>query len=421
MFIRFPNLPAGDCLLDVQLVYTVSKPTCRGLSAVGADCLYGFQTYLQGTVGWRCSLFTRFPNLPAGDCRLEVQLVYTVSKPTCRDCLPDVQPVYTVSKPTCRGLTAGGAACCYGFQTFLQGTVCRLCSLFIRFPSLPAGDCLPEVQPVYTVSKPTCRDCLPEVQLIKRFPNLPAGDCLLEVQLVNTVFKPYCRGLSSAGAACLYGFQTYLQRTVCWKCSFFIRFPNLPAGDCLLEVQPVYTVSKPTCRGLSVGGAACLYGFQTYLQGTVGWRCSLFIRFPNLPAGDCGLEVQPVYTVSKPTCRGLSAGGAACLYGFRTSLQGTVGWRCSLFIRFPNLPAGDCRLEEQPVFMVSKPTSRRLLAMSVACLYGFGTYLKGPVLLRSSLCIKFPILQYLPTRPCRPEVQPGYIGSEQVKTGCTPC
>ena len=123
-----------------------------------------------------------------------------------------------------------------------------------------------------------------------------------------------------------------------------MRFPNLPAGDYLLEVQPVYTVSKSTCRGLSAGGAACLYGFQTYLQGTVCWRCSLLIRFPNLPAGDCLLKVQLVNTVSKPTCRGLSAVGAACLYGFQTYQQGTVCWRCSLFIRFQNLPAGDCLL-----------------------------------------------------------------------------
>ena len=135
MFILFPNLPAGDCLLEVQLVYAVSKPTCRGLSAGGAACLYGFQTYLQGTVCRMCSLFTRFPNLPAGDCRLEVQLVYTVSKPTFRG----LSSVGAVSKPTCRGLSVGGAACLYGFQTYLQGNVCCRCSLFIRFSNLPAG------------------------------------------------------------------------------------------------------------------------------------------------------------------------------------------------------------------------------------------------------------------------------------------
>ena len=108
-------------------------------------------------------------------------------------------------------------------------------------------------------------------------------------------------------------FKTYFQGTVCWGCSLIIRFLNLPPANCLPAVKHVYTVSEPTCRGLSTGGAACLYGFQTYLQGTICWRCSLFIRFPNLPAGDYLLEVQLVYTVSKPTCRGLSVGGAACL------------------------------------------------------------------------------------------------------------
>ena len=34
---------------------------------------------------------------------------------------------------------------------------------------------------------------------------------------------------------------------------------------------------------MSVQGAACLvYGFKTYLAGTVGWGCSEFIRFLNL-------------------------------------------------------------------------------------------------------------------------------------------
>ena len=217
MFIQFLNLPPGDCLLEVQLVYT-------------------------------------FPNLPAGDCRLEVQLVYTVSKPTCR------------------GLSAVGSACLYGFQTYLQGTVCWRCSMCIRFPNLPAG----------TVGK--------RCSLFIRLPNIPPGDCPIEVQLVYTVSKPTCRRLSAGGAVSLYGFQTYLQGTVCWRCRMLIRFPNLPPGNCLLE-------------------------------------CSLFIRFQNLPPRGCLLELHILYTVSKPTCRVLFAGGAVCLYGFQTYLQGTVCWR----------------------------------------------------------------------------------------------
>ena len=38
----------------------------------------------------------------------------------------------------------------------------------------------------------------------------------------------------------------------------FILFLNLPPGDYLPGVQPVYAVSKPTSRELSTGGAACL-------------------------------------------------------------------------------------------------------------------------------------------------------------------
>ena len=145
------------------------------------------------------------------------------------------------------------------------------------------------------------------------------------MQLVYTVSKPTSRGLSAGGAACLYGFKTYLQGTVCCRCSLFIRFPNLPAGDCLLKVTLVYTVSKPTSRGLSTEGAACLYGFKTYLQGTVCCRCSLFICFPTYLQGTGLLEYS-------------------LFIRFQTYLQGTVCWRCSLFIRFQNLPAGDCLL-----------------------------------------------------------------------------
>ena len=59
----------------------------------------------------------------------------------------------------------------------------------------------------------------------------------------------------------------------------FIRFPNLPLGNCRLGMQLVYMVFETTSKELSAGGAACLYGFQTYLQGTVGQMCSQFLLF----------------------------------------------------------------------------------------------------------------------------------------------
>ena len=85
-----------------------------------------------------------------------------------------------------------------------------------------------------------------------------------------------------------------------------MRFLNLPPGDCLPGVQPVDAFSEQTSRGLSAKGAACLCGFKSTSRGlTVGQGCSLFKRCPNLPPGDCPPGVQFVYAVSKPTSRGL--------------------------------------------------------------------------------------------------------------------
>ena len=104
----------------------------------------------------------------------------------------------------------------------------------------------------------------------------------------------------------------YVQRTVGRDCVSemqpVLRFPNLPPGDCLPGVQPVYLVSEPTSRGLFVRAAACLYSLPTYIQVT---------------PGDC----QPRMSVQ----------GAGCLYSFKIYLTGTVGWGCSQFIWFLHL------------------------------------------------------------------------------------
>ena len=154
-------------------------------------------------------------------------------------------------------------------------------------------------------------------------------------------------------------------------------FLNLPPGDCLSVVQPVYAFSKQTSSGLSARGAACLSGYWTYLQGTVRQGCSLFMRFLNLPPGDCRPGLQSVYVVSKPTSRGLSARGAARLCSFWTYLQGTVRQGCSLFMRFLNLPPGDCLPGVQPVDAFSEQTSRGLSAKGAACLCGFKSTSRG--------------------------------------------
>ena len=137
-----------------------------------------------------------------------------------------------------------------------------------------------------------------------RFAYLLSGYCLPGVQPVNMVSKTTSRGLSARDAACFYGFDTCLQGTVSKGCSLFIWFLSPPS------------------RRLSVRGAACLYIFQTYLQETVSKGCSLFIWFMNLSSGDCQPGMQPVYTFPKLTSRGLSSRGAACLNGFLTYLQG---------------------------------------------------------------------------------------------------
>ena len=151
-------------------------------------------------------------------------------------------------------------------------------------------------------------------------------------------------------------------------------------------MHPVYTVSKPPSKGLSARGAACLNSIRTYLRGIVGQRCNLFIWFSNLPPGDCWPEVQSVYMVFELDSRVLLARGAACLYSFRTYLHGIVGQRCNMFIWFPNLPLGDCK--------VSEPSSMGLLARSLFSLFTwFPNLPPGIVDQKCSLLI---LLQNLP-------------------------
>ena len=171
-----------------------------------------------------------------------------VSKPTYRRMSARVQPVYTFSEHTSRGPFARGTACLY-FSEPTSRTVGHGCSLFIRFRSLPPGDCGPGVKSVLW------------------YLNLLLGDCLPGLQPVFTVSEPLSRVLLVRGAAYLYDFRTYLpemlpvlrfqiylQGSVGQGCSLFIQFQNLPLGAC-----------RPRLQG---------NGFQTYLKGTVGQECS---------------------------------------------------------------------------------------------------------------------------------------------------
>ena len=174
------------------------------------------------------------------------------------------------------------------------------------------------------------------------------------------VSKLTSRELSTCGAACLYGFLTYLNGTAGWGCSLFIWFPNLSAADCWLEVQPVFygfwtylkgpvhlwcsTVGQRCSllkqlwiylQGTVRHGAAIVYGFQTYLQGTVSCGYTLFVhKVKNLLPENCKSGMQSVYKISEPTSRELSV------------------W-VQPFIWFPSLPPGDCQQVVQSFFTCS--------------------------------------------------------------------
>ena len=161
------------------------------------------------------------------------------------------------------------------------------------------------------------------------------------------VYEPIFRRLSARYAASLYISQTYLQGTVIQGRSLFKWFPNLPPG--------------------TVGwGFSLFIRFLNLFPGDFDQGCCLFLRFQNIPPGDFCSEVQPVYTVSEPTSRGLSARGASFLYSFPTYCAQTVSQGCSLYIMFPSLNSEDCQPGVWPVHMVCEPASRGLPARGAA-------------------------------------------------------
>ena len=86
-----------------------------------------------------------------------VHIVYKVSEPTCRELSAWVEPFYMVSKPTSKGLLAGNAAC----STCSEPTPRRMSLgggrgviLSLPFPTLPLGDRWLGVETVYKVKNP---------------------------------------------------------------------------------------------------------------------------------------------------------------------------------------------------------------------------------------------------------------------------
>ena len=139
---------------------------------------------------------------------------------------------------------------------------------------------------------------------------------------------------------------------------------------------------------------------RLYSQRTV-----LILWFPNLPTedcwlrvqpGDCVSEMQPVFMVFKPTSRRLLARGSACLLGFRTYLRRTVGHGCSMFKQFSNLPPGDCRPGVQQVYAVSEQSYWGLLVRDAVSLYGFWTDL-GMCFIATAVFI---LAIYNASKPC---------------------
>ena len=141
--------------------------------------------------------------------------------------------------------------------------------------------------------------------LLTRCLNLHPGDCGVGVQLDYAMSEPTSQGLLGRGAACLCGVGIYLPETVGQGCSLFKWCLNLPSKDCGTGLQPVFTVLEPTSSGLRARGAACLCGVRTYLLGIVGYGCNLFMQYRNLPLGDCMAGVQPIYAVLEPTSQRL--------------------------------------------------------------------------------------------------------------------
>ena len=106
------------------------EPISKALWGRGAGCSSGVGTYLQGTVGQVCRLFTWCGNLPPVHCGAAVQVVQVVLEPTSG------------------ALWGRCAGCLSGVETYLKGTVRQWCRLFKWCRKLPHGHFWAGVQAV---------------------------------------------------------------------------------------------------------------------------------------------------------------------------------------------------------------------------------------------------------------------------------
>ena len=155
------------------------------------------------------------------------------------------------------------------------------------------------------VSKPICRDCVAEVQLLKHCQNLSAGTVL-------------------HGCSCLSGVETYLPVLCCRGAA--VKVVSKPiCRHCVAGVQLF-----KWCRNLSASTVlqrcSCLSGVEAYLP-TLCQRCSCLSSVATyLPALCC--RGAAVKAVSKPTCRHCAAGVQLFKWCGNLSAK-TVLQRCS--------------------------------------------------------------------------------------------
>ena len=149
-------------------------------------------------------------------------------------------------------------------------------------------------------------------------------------------------------------------------------------------VQPMYMVSKPTSRGLSATGIGCLFiRLRTYFQRTVRVECSLFMKFLNLPPGNC----LPGCSIFIWFPNQWLAGSAAFFYLFRTYIQGTVCWGASCFLQFPYLPPNRCIAMSQSFFFSVWPVCFPRLTDNQTKAVGISIYLSLSLSLFLSLSL----------------------------------
>ena len=236
------------------------------------------------------------------------------------------------------------------------------------------------------------------------------------------VLVPTSWALWGSGACCLSIVRSYHMGTVGQECRLFKWCRNLLLGHCWAGVQSVKVMLESTSPALWGSSAGCLIGVRTYLLVSVEEGCRLFKRCQHLPPRHCWAGVQAVRMELEPTSKALWGLGAGCLQqcqklslsGLRTYITGTVGQGCRLFLRvtiyhqcvfgqgcrlfkqYRNLPSNivgqGCRLFKQlwnlpPWYCgagyrplrVSKPTSQAMSGRGKGCLCSVRTYLPGTV------------------------------------------